>query len=333
MNADMLKRLAQITPEEQALLDGKGLDRSIYTTQRSFIADRRTMLARDQLLGMRTHTRFTEFPDHTHNFVEIMYMCSGQTTHIINGSTTVLLERGDLLFLNQHVSHRILYSGAEDVGVNFIVLPEFFDQAFSLLAEENILRRFIADTLQQDGSGVQVLHFHVSDVPPVQNLLENLIGDCLRGGDGSSRIQQVTMALLFLYLPEYIDRIEQADGQSPGSFVAMNALKYIEEHYKDATLTTLSESTGQPLYQLSRIIKAETGSTFKQLLQQKRFRRAVELLTGTAMPVSAVIDAVGYDNTSYFYRKFTELYGISPKEYRRQFPEASSEAAEGTICK
>lgn len=328
MNPDMLERLARITPEEQAILDGKGLDRSIYTTQRHFIADRRTMLARGQLLGMRTHTRFTEFPDHTHNFVEIMYMCSGRTTHIINGSTTVALEQGDLLFLNQHVSHRILYSGREDVGVNFIVLPEFFDQAFSLLAEENILRRFIADTLQQDGGGVQVLHFRVADVPPVQNLVENLIGDCLRGGDGSSRIQQVTMALLFLYLPEYIDRIEQADGQSPGSLLAMNALKYIEEHYKDASLTALAAQTGQPLYQLSRTIKAETGATFKQLLQQKRFRRAVELLTGTTMPVSGIIDAVGYDNTSYFYRKFTERYGISPKEYRQRSPEALPEFPE-----
>lgn len=328
MNPEMLERLARITPEEQAILEGKGLDRSIYTTQRNFIADRRTMLARGQLLGMRTHTRFTEFPDHTHNFVEIMYMCSGRTTHVINGSTTVALEQGDLLFLNQHVSHRILYSGQEDVGVNFIVLPEFFDQAFSLLAEENILRRFIADTLQQDGGGVQVLHFRVADVPPVQNLLENLIGDCLRGGDGSSRIQQVTMALLFLYLPEYIDRIEQTDGQSPGSLLAMNALKYIEEHYKDATLTALAETTGQPLYQLSRIIKSETGSTFKQLLQQKRFRRAVELLTGTTMPVSGIIDAVGYDNTSYFYRKFAELYGISPKEYRQRSPESIPEPPE-----
>ncbi len=328
MDSDLLEQLAQITPEEKAILNGKGVDRSIYTCQRQFIADRRVMLAQGQTLGMRTHTRFTEFPDHTHNFVEIMYMCAGSTTHIINGSTTVVLEQGDLLFLNQHVSHRILYSGKEDVGVNFIVLPEFFDQAFSLLAEENILRRFIADSLQQDGGGVQVLHFRVADVPPVQNLVENLIGDCLRGGDGHSRIQQVTMALLFLYLPEYIDRIEQTEGQRPASLLAMTALKYIEEQYKDASLTALASQTGQPLYHLSRAIKAETGFTFKQLLQQKRFRRAAELLAGTSLSVSAIIDAVGYDNTSYFYRKFNDLYGVSPQEYRLG-PPGSGPVSEG----
>ena len=34
------------------------------------------------------------------------------------------------------------------------------------------------------------------------------------------------------------------------------------------------------------------------------------------IPVTDIIESVGYDNTSYFYRKFRERYGMSPKEYR-----------------
>ena len=33
-------------------------------------------------------------------------------------------------------------------------------------------------------------------------------------------------------------------------------------------------------------------------------------------PAEDIIDAVGYDNSSYFYRKFKEKNEVSPKEYR-----------------
>ena len=42
------------------------------------------------------------------------------------------------------------------------------------------------------------------------------------------------------------------------------------------------------------------------------------MLANSKMPVTDIIESVGYDNTSYFYRKFREKYGMSPKEYRGQ---------------
>ena len=37
----------------------------------------------------------------------------------------------------------------------------------------------------------------------------------------------------------------------------------------------------------------------------------------TTLSVGDIILMVGYENTSYFYRIFTEKYGMSPKSYRR----------------
>ena len=42
------------------------------------------------------------------------------------------------------------------------------------------------------------------------------------------------------------------------------------------------------------------------------------LLTSSQIPVTDIIESIGYDNTSYFYRKFRERYGMSPKEYRQE---------------
>ena len=69
---------------------------------------------------------------------------------------------------------------------------------------------------------------------------------------------------------------------------------------------------------MSREIKKKTGKTYKELLQTKRMNQAAYMLTNTKMPVSEIIQMVGYDNSSYFYRKFRERYGVSPKEFRKE---------------
>ena len=74
-------------------------------------------------------------------------MCQGKTTHIVNGNQ-VVLEQGDLLFLNQNAVQEILPAGEYDIAVNFIVLPEFFNTAFSMIgAEENQLKDFLVGAM------------------------------------------------------------------------------------------------------------------------------------------------------------------------------------------
>ena len=40
------------------------------------------------------------------------------------------------------------------------------------------------------------------------------------------------------------------------------------------------------------------------------------MLQNTQVPVDEVIFRAGYENTTYFYKKFKEKYGCSPKQYR-----------------
>ena len=68
--------------------------------------------------------------------------------------------------------------------------------------------------------------------------------------------------------------------------------------------------------EVSRAVHRETGSTFKELLQKKRFQQAASLLQNTSLSVADVAYAVGYSNTSYFHRRFREIYGMSPSACR-----------------
>lgn len=98
MNQDLLRELKKITAEEQALLNGqKQINPSIYNLEHSMTIDNKKLLEHGKLLQIRPHTRFVHFPKHNHNYVEMIYMCSGSTRHIINGAE-VLLAPGSFSF-------------------------------------------------------------------------------------------------------------------------------------------------------------------------------------------------------------------------------------------
>lgn len=57
--------------------------------------------------------------------------------------------------------------------------------------------------------------------------------------------------------------------------------------------------------------------TFCQTLMERRLRQAAYLLSNTSFSTEAVLHAIGYENSSFFYRKFKEKYGKTPKTFRQ----------------
>jgi len=318
MNADLLTALTDITPEEQRLLSGNPVDMASYASGKVFVIDSAKMLEKGKLIAIRPHTRFADFPRHMHNYIEIMYMCSGSTTHIINDNTTITLRAGELLFLNQHACHAIKKAEADDIAVNFIVLPQFFDVAFSMIGSDNLLRNFLISSLRQDNDEISYLHFKVADILPVQNLMENLVWSIVNHQPNNRLINQTTMGLLFTVLLNHTERLAVPVTERYGydNALVLGALREIEENYITVSLSDFAAGQGISLSYLSRLIKATTGSTYIVLLQNKRLAKAAQLLRETRLSVQNIIEAVGYDNTSYFYRIFREKYSTSPKAYR-----------------
>ena len=319
MHEELLRELSVITEEEQRILDGRReIDQQIYTEKKDMVIDSKKLLQKGKLIQVRPHTRFVHFPKHTHNYIEMIYMCQGSTTHILNGNE-IVLEQGDLLFLNQNAVQEILPAGEDDIAVNFIVLPEFLDTAFSMMGdEENQLRDFLVGALCGRDGETSWMYFHVADILPIQNLIENMVWTIFYDSSNKRSCTQITMGLLFLQLLNYMDKMETG-GTKYDSEITAAVLSYINGHYKNGTLSELSEQMGYDVYWLSREIRRRTGRTYKELLQEKRMQQAVYLLANSEIPVTDIIESIGYDNTSYFYRKFRDKYGMSPQEYRKHY--------------
>ena len=316
MQQALLEHLRKITEEEQRILDGASeVDQGLYTSGKDFTVDSAKMLEEGKLIAVRTHTRFVHFPSHRHNFIEVLYVCEGSLINIIGGKQ-VVIEAGELLFLNQFTRHEILPAGKNDIAINFMILPEFFDVAYTMAGSNNILADFLVHVLRQNEEKGEYLHFRVAEVLQIQNLLENMIYSLVTGRGDQNRINQTTMGLIFLYL---LDSVQYAEMRVPNQYenmISMTTLDYIEQNYKTATLTELCVRLHLPMHVLSKMIKKNTGFNFKELLQRKRMNKAIELMCETELPISDIIAAVGYENGSYFHRVFREKYHVTPRAFR-----------------
>lgn len=314
MDDRILKRLSAVTDEEREYLDGREtIARELYMGEHGDRIESGKLLDTGKLITVRPHTRFVHFPKHSHDYVEMVYMLSGTTRHIVNGSE-VMLRAGELLILGQDAVQEIFPAGEGDIAVNFIVKPEFFGGTLPYLgSDETPLRNFILACLS-GGDNLGYLLFRVSGVKPVENLIENMLWAFITETPNRRSIQQMTMGLLFVQLMNCTDRLRVGEKSKEN---LLRVLSYIEERYRDGSLTELAAALHYDTAWLSREIKRRSGKTYTELVQDKRLSQAAWLLRNTGENVADVAFLVGYENVSYFHRIFTRRFGMSPHDYRR----------------
>jgi AraC-like DNA-binding protein/mannose-6-phosphate isomerase-like protein (cupin superfamily) len=318
MNTELLNELMEISEEERTVLEqNKEVKKELYTNQANFIIESDKFLGNDQVIMVRKHTRFVDFPKHKHDYIEVNYVYHGELRQKV-GNEPIALKKGELLFLNQHIEHEIEASAKEDIIINFIIKPEFFDFIFSFLSKDNTISNFIINSIFNNTQNGQYLYFMVSDVESIQELIQKMILEIMKPTVLSESTIKLNMGLLLIELIKHIDKVQHKEENASLQYLLVESLKYIDEHFQTASLYELSEKLNQTHYSLSKRIKKATNFTFKELLQEKRLTKAKELLDYSQMPITQVIEEVGYDNISYFYRIFKNKYGVTPKQFREQ---------------
>ncbi len=313
MNQALLSALSLPTEEELQLLSGQELQLQSYGNAGR--VDSGKFMVPRQVITIRPHTRFAPFPMHTHNYVELLWQVQGKTEHTMGDGTSLRLQAGELLIFGSQTSHAIARAEKEDIAVNFIVKPEFFDVALEMVGKNNFLGRFLIDVLQQQTS-VPYLHFRVAGITPIQLILESLVVSLLEPDFSSRRTDRTAMGLLFLHLLKHTALLS-APGQGKSTHIlVLDALREIDQNYREANFAALAKNRGVSAAYLSRIVKEATGQTATALLQQRRLEKARYLLENSDLSVLEICDAVGYHNTSYFYRLFRAHYGCLPSALR-----------------
>lgn len=97
------------------------------------------------------------------------------------------------------------------------------------------------------------------------------------------------------------------------------AIDFIERSYQqDISIADVARATGLNQSYFGKVFKEATGKTPQQYLIGYRMSKAAELLKLTSMSVAEAGAAVGYPNQLHFSRAFKGVYGLSPREWRKQ---------------
>ena len=67
-----------------------------------------------------------------------------------------------------------------------------------------------------------------------------------------------------------------------------------------------------------RYFKENIGKTATRYIQEVRMEKAAEALAETNEKIITIAADSGFDNIGYFIRKFREIKGVTPSEYRKK---------------
>ena len=245
-------------------------------------------IRRDEGLHVRKHT-MSQIPYiHSHTFYEVIFVNKGKCIQLIDDKK-VILNQGDLCILSPQTKHAIMPSTEKDVIIK-IVIPTYvynhinsnshFDEPITIINNVSTETEYLLFKILKES-------FVCDDF--IDTTIENYL------------------ALLL---------IELARSKNIDSIFLEKITQYIYANMEDATLDNLAKSLGYNKSYLSRIINQKTNKSFSELLTEIRMQRASQMIFDN-IRIDDIAQAVGYKNTSGFYKQFNKYYGMTPNELKQ----------------
>jgi AraC-like DNA-binding protein/mannose-6-phosphate isomerase-like protein (cupin superfamily) len=276
-----------------------------------------SMINRDENINIFTYVTNDAEPEHTHGFIEIVYIYSGSGQQAV-GSNRYDVQRGALLFISTGQTHSFSASGAMQI-VNCLISPEFIDR--ELIGEGNAMEILALSSFEdfeiQSGKMIPMIRFSGKEMLEVEELLERMMEEFTAK---AVNYKTALKGYLLVFLTKIFRAMQQADSAEILSHmhrIAPEILQYIEDNYdKKITLPELaSRCFYNPSY-FSRIFKDYYGKNLTEFIAEKRIAHAHRLLTETSLSVEEISRKVGYQDRKRFYEAYKKIMGVAPGALR-----------------
>ena len=110
---------------------------------------------------------------------------------------------------------------------------------------------------------------------------------------------------------------EETENSEASSFIVNNALKYMEEHYREKLkLQDVADQVYVSQWHLSKLLNRYKEQSFSDILNNIRIEKAKELLKDPSLRIGDIADMVGFLDMAHFSRVFKRQTGLSANEYR-----------------
>ena len=234
---------------------------------------------------------------HLHKHLELIYLFSGKTM-VSSGNEVKELHAGQVATVFPLRVH--MYEDLEKLsGILLICDPEIFpefSEAFATMIPEN----FIVD--DTDGS--------------IGDTLSKALDASERGGDYCDAETNGWLTVVFAKIFSKLDLVPHTDIDLT---VTERILSYCDENYmKGLSLDILSRETGLSKFYISKVFSNKIKISFPNYISFLRVSAAKSMLRSTDLSIQQISEKIGFATVRNFSRKFSEVTGLSPSEYRKR---------------
>ena len=170
----------------------------------------------------------------------------------------------------------------------------------------------------------EALHISLREKQVILELLDKINQELQRCIDCySQKIISKYIELLLDYCERFYERQfitrNEANKQIIGRFNRLLDHHFHTIQSQSADLPTIEDCAGSlhlsPAY-FNDLLEYETGKSFKEYLQFKRFETAKDWLINTDKPLNQIAQELGFRNAQYFSRLFKKMTGCPPNDFR-----------------
>lgn len=250
--------------------------------------------------GMHQDTLLVDFPavlSHFHREIEILYVVDGEANICFNQIKNHV-RAGDAMFIGPYATHAIETIQSRKCTYYTII--------FNLDMIPEMLKHLIYP-----------FHLLCSE-PKIIDMLRLIVDEQLNKPEYYKETIRSRLSILFAELLRRYDLINIGTENIAKSFKKVRpVIKYLHENFLEkvqisdlCTLFHMSESS------LGSHFSKATGKSVTEYLNILRCQNAYSLICSGKYTVTEAAFLSGFQNLSYFTRRFRECYGITPSQIK-----------------
>ena len=251
------------------------------------------------------------FTMHTHNYHELFLTLKGEGLHYVNGKEQKLIP-GNLLFVRDFDVHK--YTCLTEKNFEFINLS-FSKETFNMLADYlgedfpagALLNAKIPPTVILSKRETEKLYFKLSELVTQED---------------SFFVKLKVRALLSEIFSTYFLKFSEEKSNIP-LWLEITYEKMKKPENFIFGLERMRNISGKSREHLTRSLKQYYGTTPSEYITELRLNHSANLLISSNLSVTDVCYECGFENISWFYKKFVKKFNLTPKDYRKKFEKNS----------
>lgn len=252
---------------------------------------------------------------HSHDYMELLYIYSGEGRYEIDGCSYEV-HTGNLLLINPGILHANIVTNPQNPLTIFalgLCDVHFTDMKPNHITFEN--QTCVLDTTADLRNHITTIFFH-------------MLAEKEQHFPGKYDMMKLYLSQILLYIIRAYKK--KPDAWSAPAFtshrrhhVVQTIMDYIKQHYAEKiSLDGIASNMYlSPIY-ISKIFKEETGEAPIQYLIKVRLEKAVQLMQeAPELSIREIAQAVGYEDAYHFSKIFKRHMKKAPREYRKHLSE------------